>query len=530
MPDVFDPQDARTTLFAALVDASRRFGRAKPILEDPERDPMSYGRLILGSLVIGERLASGTRRGEVVGVLMPNVSAVAVVLFGLSAYGRVAGMLNFTAGLRNLASAVRTGRIRTIVTSRRFVEQAKLDETIAALAAGDSAADRAPVRILYLEDLRQEVSSLGKLLGVLRARVPGLVHARHALKPDDPAVVLFTSGTEGEPKGVALSNANLLSNLRQIEAHFGTPPLGPGQVVFNPLPIFHSYGLTGGLLLPVCTGMKTVLYPSPLHYRQVPKLVGEVGATLLFGTDTFLQGWAKAARPEDIAGVRYVVAGAERVRDETRQLWSKGGTIILEGYGATECSPVIAVNQPSANRPGTVGRFLPGLEYELESVEGMPEGGRLRVRGTNVMAGYLLHDRPGELRPPVDGWHDTGDIVSVDPEGYVRILGRAKRFAKIGGEMVSLAAIETLASGLWPGASHVAVTLPDARKGEQIVLVTDKPDAERADLLAHAQKQGYPELWVPRAVLVTAAIPVLGSGKTDYAAARDLAATMRPLL
>jgi acyl-[acyl-carrier-protein]-phospholipid O-acyltransferase/long-chain-fatty-acid--[acyl-carrier-protein] ligase len=526
----FDPSTTRTTLFAALVDASRRFGRDTPILEDAERSPLSYGRLILASFVLGERITQGTGRGEAVGVLLPNVAAVAIVLFGLNAFGRVAALLNFTAGLRNLHSAVRTGRIRTIVTSRRFVEQAKLEETVAALAAGDPASDLLPVRILYLEDVRASVTSLGKAVGLVRSWVPGIVHQRHARHPDDPAVLLFTSGTEGQPKGVALSSANLLANVRQIEAHFGAPPLGPAQVVLNPLPVFHSYGLTGGLLLPLFAGMKTVLYPSPLHYRQIPKLAGEVGATLLFGTDTFLQGWAKAARPQDIAGIRYVVAGAERVREETRQLWSGGGTIILEGYGATECSPVIAVNQPHANRAGTVGRFVPDLVHELQPVEGMSEGGKLRVKGPNVMAGYILHDRPGELRPPQDGWHDTGDIVSVDADGFVRILGRAKRFAKIGGEMVSLAAIETLASGLWPGATHVAVTLPDARKGEQIVLVTDKPDADRGELLAHAQAQGYPELWVPRAVLVTGAIPVLGSGKTDYAGARELALTMRPLL
>jgi acyl-[acyl-carrier-protein]-phospholipid O-acyltransferase/long-chain-fatty-acid--[acyl-carrier-protein] ligase len=526
----FDPSTTRTTLFAALVDASRRFGRDTPILEDPERSPLSYRRLILGSIVLGERLVQGTSRGAKIGVLLPNVSAVAIVLFGLNAFGRVAALLNFTAGLRNLRSAVRTGRIRRIVTSRRFIEQAKLDEMLAALAAGDPAEDVSSVEVLYLEDVRASITSFGKAVGLARSLIPAVFHRRHALGPDDPAVVLFTSGTEGQPKGVALSNANLLANVRQVEAHFGVPPIGPDQVVLNPLPVFHSYGLTGGLLLPLFTGMKTVLYPSPLHYRQVPKLAGEVGATLLFGTDTFLQGWAKAARPEDIAGIRFVVAGAERVREETRQLWSAGGTIILEGYGATECSPVIAVNQPHANRPGTVGRIVPGLLHELEPVEGMSEVGRLRVKGPNVMVGYLLHDRPGELRPPQDGWHDTGDIVSVDAEGFVRILGRAKRFAKIGGEMVSLAAIESLASALWPGASHVAVTLPDARKGEQIVLVTDKPDADRGDLLAHAQAQGYPELWVPRAVLVTAGIPVLGSGKTDYAGARELALTMRPLL
>lgn len=525
----FEVAPTRVTLFQGLLAAAVRFGRKLPILEDPERSPLSYARLVLGSLVIGRKLAALSAHREAVGVLLPNVNAVALVIFGLSAYGRVAAMLNFTAGLANLRSAVATGRIRTIVTSRRFVENGKLDEVIAGLSTGDEGG--AGVSIVYLEDVRASVTSLDKALALIASWFAGALHARHALAPDDAAVVLFTSGSEGKPKGVALSNANLVANLRQIEAHIGSPPLGTDQVVLNPLPVFHSYGLTGGLLLPLFSGMRTVLYPSPLHYRQVPKLAKAVGATILFGTDTFLMGWARAAEPGDLDTVRIVVAGAERVRDQTRETWNTSGTIILEGYGATECSPVIAVNQTFDNRPGTVGRLLPGIEHRLDPVEGLQGGGgRLVVRGPNVMAGYLVPGGDGQPVAPPDGWYDTGDIVAIDEAGFVRIRGRAKRFAKIGGEMVSLAAIETLAAGLWPGATHVAVTLPDTRKGEQIVLVTDKPDADRSALLAHAQAQQYPELWVPRAILVTAGIPVLGSGKIDYPATQQLAATMRPLL
>jgi acyl-[acyl-carrier-protein]-phospholipid O-acyltransferase/long-chain-fatty-acid--[acyl-carrier-protein] ligase len=525
----FDVGKTRTSLFRAILDARAAYGASTPILEDPERAPVSYGRLVLGSFVIGGKLAAKTRKGEAVGVLLPNVNAVAVTLLGLSAYGRVAAMLNFTAGSKNLRSAVETAQVRIVVSSRRFIDTAKLDEVVAALEETE-AAGGGRVRMVYLEDVRGSVTSLDKAAALAKSFVAGWVHARHASAPDEPAVILFTSGSEGKPKGVALSNANLLANMRQIEAHIGTPPLGAGQVVLNPLPVFHSYGLTGGLLLPLATGMRAVLYPSPLHYRQVPKMAKAVGATILFGTDTFLQGWARAAEEGDLSSVKVVVAGAERVREQTREMWGMSGCVILEGYGATECSPVIAVNQTFDNRAGTVGRILPGIEARLEPVEGLHDAGRLVVRGPNVMAGYMLSDAPGRVQPPPDGWHDTGDIVSIDADGFVQIRGRAKRFAKIGGEMVSLAAIETLAAGLWPGASHVAVTLPDPRKGEQIVLVTDKPDAERGPLLAHAQAQGYSELWVPRAILVTAAIPVLGSGKVDYAGTQELARTMRPML
>jgi acyl-[acyl-carrier-protein]-phospholipid O-acyltransferase / long-chain-fatty-acid--[acyl-carrier-protein] ligase len=515
----FDIAQTRTTLFGALLDARDRFGRAKAALEDPERQPLTYGRLVLGAMVLGRKLLHHTRTGERVGVLLPNVQGLPVVLFGLSAFGRVPAMLNFTAGVKNLRAACEIAELRTVLTSRRFVDQAKLEEVVAAIG-GTS-------RILWLEDVRPTITSLDKARGLLESFAARWVHSRAGVRPDDPAVVLFTSGSEGVPKAVVLSHANLVANARQIKAHAGEV-LGPDDTFFNPLPMFHSFGLTGGLLTPLLNGMKTVLYPSPLHYRQVPKLIGATGATILLATDTFLQGYARAAEEGDLASVRYVIAGAERVKDETRRLWDRYGTTILEGYGATECSPVIACNLPEDNRPGTVGPFLPGMEWRLDAVEGIKEGGRLWVRGPNVMKGYLDPQAPGGLAVPQEGWHDTGDIVTVE-DGFITIRGRAKRFAKIGGEMVSLAAVEAMVQGLWPEFNHVVVTLPDARKGEQIILVTDKPAADRDALLAFAKKQGFADLWVPKGILV-AGIPVLGNGKIDHAGTAEMVKNLRPML
>ncbi|WP_112664504.1 AMP-binding protein [Microvirga flavescens] len=515
----FDIARTRTSLFGALLDARTRFGGNKIALEDLERQPISFGRLVLGALVLGRKLAGFTEPRETVAVLLPNVQGVAVVLFGLNAFGRVPALLNFTAGLKNLTAACEVAKIRTIVTSRRFVEQGKLDDVVAALGEGRN--------VLWLEDVRKEITSLDKLLGLLGSFFARTVHRKSGVQPDDAGVVLFTSGSEGKPKAVVLSNANLVANALQVKAHAGDV-LRPADVFFNPLPVFHSFGLTAGLLTPVLNGMKTVLYPSPLHYRQIPKLIGGTQATIVLATDTFLQGYARAADGNDLASVRYVIAGAERVKDETRRLWDRYGTTILEGYGATECSPVIAVSLPHRSRTGSVGPFLPGIEWRLEPVEGIHEGGRLVVRGPNVMKGYLDPNGSGAIEPPPEGWYDTGDIVTVD-DGLVTIRGRAKRFAKIGGEMISLAAVESLAQTLWPDSNHVVVALPDPRKGEQIVLITDKPDADRDVLLAHARDQGYPELWVPKAILVSG-IPVLGSGKTDYAAAVEMARRLQPML
>ena len=520
MPAVFDPQSSRMTLFSALLRAMRTHGAKKEILEDPERQPLTYGRLVLGSMVLGAELAKGTRRMETVGVLLPNVVGLPVVIFGLNAFGRVPALLNFSAGVKNLRSAIHTGVIRRLITSRRFISVGNLQPVIDDLAKIEVSPGKV-LEIVYLEDVRGKIGLKEKISGVVRAKLANRVHRRYALGPDQPGVVLFTSGTEGVPKGVVLTNANLISNAMQIITH-ADPHFSPADTVMDPLPIFHSYGLTAGMLMPVLNGLKCVLYPSPLHYKEIPKLVAATQATILFGTDTFLQGWSRAAEPGDLKSVRFVIAGAEKVKDTTKATWSAFGTTILEGYGATECSPVITCTLPHMQKSGSVGTVLPGMEVRLENVPGINDGGRLSVRGPNVMAGYYLADKPGVLVPTRDGWHDTGDIVDIDGQGMVSIRGRAKRFAKIGGEMVSLAAVEGVVALLWPDNNHVVLTVSDAKRGEQLILVTDKKDADRAALQAAARAQGLPELWVPRTVKCVETIPVLASGKVDFMSAQDL--------
>jgi acyl-[acyl-carrier-protein]-phospholipid O-acyltransferase / long-chain-fatty-acid--[acyl-carrier-protein] ligase len=511
------------TLFSALLDARDQFGGNRIAIEDPERAPLTYNRLILGALVLGRSFAELTERGETVGLLLPSVNAAVVSIFALSAYGRVISPLNFTSGLKNLTSAVKAAEISMIITSHRFVEMAKLEELVDGLMANEG------VRIVYLEDIRKQITSFDKFISVVKSPFARLLHANYALDPHEAAVILFTSGSEGEPKGVALSNANLITNVEQSRRHFGEE-LGPPHILLNPLPVFHSYGLMAGVLLGLYSGIHVVLYPSPIQYRQVAKIARDSKATILLGTDTFLQGWMRAADQGDFDAVKFVVAGAERVKDETRRMWSSSGTVLLEGYGVTECSPVVAVNTLEDNRAGTVGRAVQGQELRVEPIDGIEDGGRLYVRGPNIMAGYIYPSMPGVLVPPEAGWHDTGDIVSIDEAGFITIKGRVKRFAKIGGEMVSLGAVETLAAELWPDGQHVAVTLPDPKKGEQIILVSDTASADRMALLAHAQKCGYSELWVPRAVLVTKAIPILGTGKVDVVATTELAKSMRSML
>jgi acyl-[acyl-carrier-protein]-phospholipid O-acyltransferase / long-chain-fatty-acid--[acyl-carrier-protein] ligase len=510
---MFATAETRTTLFDALIEARDLHGNSRLVLEDIERRPLSYGRLLAGSFVLGRRLALGTARGEMVGVLLPNANAAVAAFFALQATGRVPAMLNYSTGAANMLAACRLAGIRTIVTARRFIALAKQEEALALLAEGR--------RMIYLDELRRSIGVGERLRGLLAARFARSLYRRRAPKPSDPAVVLFTSGSEGAPKGVVLSHQNILANCRQVASRVD---FSPSDIVFNALPLFHSFGLTGGLLLPLISGVRTFLYPSPLHYGIVPELAYDTNATILFGTDTFLTGYARAGNPYDFYSVRYVFAGAEKVRDETRRVWTeKFGLRILEGYGATETAPVLATNTPMHFRAGTVGRLLPGIAWRLEPVEGIAEGGRLVVAGPNIMTGYLSAAAPGTIDAPPEGWYDTGDIVSVDAEGYVRILGRAKRFAKIAGEMVSLGAVEQLAASLWPEFRHAALALADARKGEQVVLLTDNPAASVEAIIAEARRRRIAEIMVPRVVIAVATVPVLGTGKTDYPAARAAA-------
>jgi len=334
-------------------------------------------------------------------------------------------------------------------------------------------------------------------------------------------VILFTSGTEGEPKGVALSHVNLLANVEQVRAHLA---LFETDILFNPLPTFHCFGLTVGALMPLLLGIKVVCHPTPLQPHEIVRRIRESKATILLSTDTFISQYARAGEQGDLNSLRLAVCGAERLRDETRALLRRKYAIeLLEGYGVTEASPVVSANQPGANRSGTVGKLMSNMQARLDPVEGITNAGRLFVKGPNVMLGYLKPEKPGVIQPLEGGWHDTGDVVSIDEDGFLAIKGRLKRFAKIGGETVSLAVVESIASALWPDHSHAAIAMPDGRKGELIVLITTNRDANRHELVGWAHNHGVAEIAVPRRMIVVDDIPVLGTGKTDYVQVEKMA-------
>ena len=491
-----------------LPEAIRATARREPgkiALEDIT-GRLTYRRLFVGATLFARQwralLAPGAAH---VGVLLPNVNATPLTLLSLWAVGKVPAILNYSTGPAIMLSCAQLAGLKQIITSRAFVEKAKLK--LEPLSA-------AGVDFIYLEDIRPRIGPFAKLAalaGLLRLPCPPSGDA------DATAVVLFTSGSEGVPKGVELTHANLLANVRQLLA---VSDLDDNDRMFCALPLFHSFGLTGGMLLPLVRGFRTFLYPSPLHYRIVPTAVYMQNSTLLLSTNTFLNLYARRAHPYDFRFMRYLFAGAEKVQDATAALWAQRfGVRILECYGATECSPGIGVNVPMAPKAGTGGKLIPGMEARLEPVEGVSEGGRLFLRGPNVMKGYLNADANAKFRA-LDGWYDTGDIVTIDAENFIRIQGRLKRFAKISGEMVSLGAVEDALAGAFPQfglrCQVAIVARPDEDKGERLLAVANEPRLTLEAIRTVLREKGIPNLAMPRELKLVPAIPKLGTGKTDH--------------
>lgn len=497
----------------AFVCWAKKYGWGRPLFLDFQQPSLSYRRLYRSAWALGAVIAAAHAPKKRIGVLLPATTGAAVVFYAAIFWRLTPVMLNLNAGPRNVLSACQTAVINTVYTSQKL-----LDKVPATAALAQRLRDNG-IKVVCLETLRPQITMSLKLRAVLAALLPARsmpLLPGAAAAGDEAAAVLFTSGSEGHPKGVALSHRNLLANTAQVLARLDNLR---GKKMLNSLPVFHSFGLLAGVLLPAAGGITAMQYPSPLHYRQIPEVIYRFRPSVFFSADAFLTAYAREAHPLDMGSLRWVFAGAEKLKESTRRCWAeKFGVRILEGYGVTETSPVIAVNAPAENRPGTVGRPLANIETRLVPVAGIKDGGQLWVRGPNVMLGYFNPENPGTLKPPADGWHDTGDIVEIDGGGFLRIKGRTRRFIKIAGEMVPLDSIEEALSQKWPASRFAVVSMPDKNRGEQIIALTDNPAVTRETVAEKFNQAGLPPLWIPRRLVAVTEIPQLPTGKTDYPA------------
>lgn len=517
------------SLGRAFISTARSRGGA-PGLVDSTGVSLTYRQTLIRSLALGKVLARTLGPSKNVGVLMPPTVAGAVANVALTLWGRVAVNLNYSANQEAVDSAVRQAGLTHTITSRKMLAKVPI---------------RPKGELVVLEDLAKQVGPLDKAwaaavatlvpTSAIGAFLPGL--KREDL--DAPATIIFTSGSTGDPKGVVLTHRNILSNAQQIRTHV---ELSPQDVILGILPFFHSFGFTVPLWTVLCIGLKAVYHVNPLDARIIARLCKEHRATVLLSTPTFVRGYLRKTDREEMATLRLLILGAEKLppelADQIRSIW---GIEPLEGYGCTETGPAVSVNRPlpwrtpdgrtvPGNRPGTIGVPLPGTLVKVvdpETGEDLPDGreGIVCVKGPQVMAGYL--DRPEATAEVLkDGWYWTGDLGLVEPDGFIRITDRLSRFSKIGGEMVPHRAVESaILELIGTNEPVVAVTsLPDPKRGERLVVLhTPEAGLTPAETVRRLHDGSLPKLWVPSAedFVAIEAIPVLGSGKLDLKGLRE---------
>ncbi|MGN5650742.1 AMP-binding protein [Bacillus sp. Brlt_9] len=493
-----------------LYDEMKKQAKLHPkkiIIED-QNNSLTYEKFLITVNVLSKKIKEISLNEDRVGVYLPNVIGNIIVLFSMFKNEQSPCVLNFTMGTQSLLDCIETASLQTVLTSKEFIEAADLGTVVEEMEK--------KVKVIYLEDLKETISVAHKLIGLVEAKLPILTNKKQT------DVVLFTSGTESKPKGVVLSHRNIFANIKQALAVIDATE---EDKIFNALPLFHCFGLTVGAILPLVSNIKTFVYPSPLHYKEIPKYIKKDRSTILVGTNTFLDNYGRYSTREQLQSLRIVIAGAEKLKKDVQLKWkNEFGISILEGYGTTETSPIISLNTPQFTKEGTVGKIIPLLDYKIEPVEGISDGGSLLLKGPNVMQGYLIH---GKGFVPCDEWYNTGDIVNIDKDGYIKIVARLKRFSKVAGEMVSLNKVEELALSCFGDSGFYAVSVPDTRKGERIILFTTSQGATEKELKKFIKQKKISSLYIPYKMEKIASVPLLGSGKPNYRELEDLAKTIK---
>jgi len=508
----YEARNKPSTLGYEFISACKKYPK-RILYKDAAKTEVSYRKALTGAFILGNHFSRFPDKN--IGMLLPNLAVTALIFLGLQLFRKVPVFLNYSSGLAALKHAMELGDLNVIITSRKFMETIKLDY---AVFEGK--------KLVYIDDLKQEIHLGDKLLGLWRSAHPGSFSRFLPDEHKETAVILYTSGSEGVPKGVCLSHENIISNIHQA---LSKVDLRETDYFLNALPMFHSFGLTVGTILPIFAGAKVFLYVSPLHYRVVPEIAYDQGCTILMGTNTFLNGFSKKAHPYDFHAMRYIFCGAEALSDAVFERYTKiYGIRVMSGYGVTECSPVISINNAIEHEYGTVGKMLPGIEHKLIPVEGVDSKnghvGRLCVKGKNMMKGYLKNEN-ANLKYLIEdqGWYDTGDIVEVTENGFFRIVGRLKRFSKISGEMISLTAIEEALIREFGDRKDIAVmAIADEIKGEKLILITNNGQIELKNAREKLKARGFSELACPKDIRFIKEIPKLGTGKVDYMKLKEM--------
>lgn len=497
-------------LHHTFIDIAKRFAKKLAIHDFTTNRELTYSRALIACLILVRyfrKLEPGFT-----GIMLPTSAGCILAKIATLMSGRIPVMINYSTGAENNARyAQKKCDFRTIITSKGLLEKIECPHVDG---------------MIYLEDLMAGVTGLQKLVAAATAALPApllkmLLHQGHE---DDTAVILFTSGSEKDPKAVQLTHKNLRANVEAVGPifHFRSE-----DVFMCTLPYFHVFGLMSTFWLPIHHGMTMLTYANPLDFKKVCTIIREHQATFIVGTPAFFWGYLRKSEDGDFASLRIAMTGADKCPDALREGFKTRHNLTLyEGYGATECSPVISVNTPEFNRPGSVGKPIPGLSVRIENYQSgqecaLGEDGRILVKGDSVMKGYFNDFEQTSLHIR-NGWYDTGDMGNLDQDGYLWHVGRLKRFVKIGGEMVSLVKIEDVLEKYLPEDGHCCVVeIPDAIKGAKIVAVVTTPLDEKVTLKEMAKH--LPAISLPKIFLVWENLPKMGSGKIDFRSISEMA-------
>lgn len=490
-------------LHQRFIEVAKEHGEKIAIHDFATKKKVSYSRALLASILLSgifKKLEKGF-----IGVMIPTSAGCMLTQLGILMSGRIPVMVNYSTGAElNAKYAQKKCDFRTIIASKALLEKIECPHVEG---------------MIYIEDIMESLSALQKVKAALVSKLPvsTIKMMVHGGKSDDTAVILFTSGSEKDPKAVQLTHRNILSNIISATQRFH---FASDDIFLASLPLFHVFGLTTNMWIPIYHGMTMLAYANPLDFRTVCDIVRDNKATFMVGTPSFFWGYLRKSEPGDFDSLRIMLCGADKCPEALRDAFMEKHNIVLyEGYGATECSPVISANCPEFNRPGSVGLPIDGVQVRIENYEtgeesNLGEDGRILVKGENVMKGYFNDFEQTSLHIR-RGWYDTGDMGTIDEDGYLWHVGRLKRFVKIGGEMVSLVKIESVLEKFLPEDGQCCVVeIPDAIKGAKIVAVVTNEIEEKATLKKMAEK--LPKIALPKKFLVIEELPKMGSGKIDF--------------